>query len=853
MPKIHSFHVVPSLPDRVRCLSDLAYNLRWAWDSETIELFRRLDRDLWEQSGHNPALMLGTIDQNRLLQIEKDEAFLAHMDRVYGGLVKYLEGKGWFAQKFPEWKELKIAYFSAEYGLTECLPGYAGGLGILAGDHLKSCSDLGVPLIGVGLLYQQGYFRQYLNADGWQQETYPENDFYNLPLRPMLSADGQPVLVEVDLPGRKVFSKAWCVQVGRVPLYLLDTNIPQNNPTDRNITDTLYGGDREMRIQQEIVLGIGGMRVLNALNIRPSVCHMNEGHSAFLALERARQFMEENGLTYREARQATCAGNVFTTHTPVPAGFDKFESGLMHKYFGEYARKLGLDFSHFMAFGRDKPMDPNEQFNMAVLASKHSSYTNGVSQLHAKVTRRMVQHVWGGFLENEVPVGHVTNGVHTQSFISREMADLLDRYLGPGWRDDPSDPTLWNRIDEIPDEELWRTHERRKERFVAYVRRRLAEQLQRRGTSESDLNLARGALNSECLTIGFARRFAAYKRANLILRDLNRLMAILCNDKCPVQMVFAGKAHPQDNQGKELIRQIVHFARDERIRKRIVFLEDYDMSVARYLVQGVDVWMNTPRRPMEASGTSGMKVLANGALNLSVLDGWWCEGYSPDTGWAIGSGEEYEDQDYQDRVESEALYNVLEHDVVPLFYNRDSDGLPTSWIAKMKSSMKKLCPRFNSNRMAAEYVERFYLSSANRCVRLAEGGAQRAKNLVAWRNRVWPKWKEVKVVRVDTVQSDGIFVGTPVKVKAIVHLGVLQREDVRVEILQGNLDSTGRLQSGSAIPMQSIEDLGDGTHSFEGEILCMQSGLCGFSVRVLPYHEDAILPYELPLVSWEEE
>ncbi len=852
MPKIHSFHVVPSLPARVHCLSDLAYNLRWAWDSGTIELFRRLDRDLWEQSGHNPALMLGTIDQKRLLQIEKDEAFLAHMDRVYSDLKRYLEGRGWFGTKFSQWKDLRIAYFSAEFGLTECLPNYAGGLGILAGDHLKSCSDLGVPLVGVGLLYQQGYFRQYLNADGWQQETYPENDFYNLPIRPALDKGGQILLVDVDFPGRKVWCKVWQVQVGRIPLILLDTNIPQNSPNDRDITDALYAGDREMRIQQEIVLGIGGMRVLKALNIKPTVCHMNEGHSAFLALERSRVFMEENGVTYREARQATCSGNIFTTHTPVPAGFDKFDSGLMQKYFGEYASKLGLDFDHFMAFGREKATDLNEPFNMAVLASKHSSFTNGVSQLHGKVTRRMVQHVWGGYPESEIPVGHVTNGIHTLSFISREMGDLFDRYLGPGWRDDPSDSALWDRINEIPDQELWRTHERRKERFVAYTRRRLTEQLQRRGASESELSLARCALNSEYLTIGFARRFAAYKRANLILKDRDRLMAILSNEKRPVQIVFAGKAHPQDNQGKELIREIVHFAHDERVRKHVVFLEDYDLSIARYLVQGVDVWLNTPRRPMEASGTSGMKVLANGGLNLSVLDGWWCEGYSPETGWAIGNGEVYEDQDYQDRVESQALYNLLEQDVVPLFYTRDSDDLPKSWVTKMKSSMKKLCPQFNSNRMVAEYADRFYVPAAERYLRLTKDSAARAKSLVAWRSGVWPQWKEVKVVKVETVQSDGIFVGASVKVKAIIKLGPLLPDNVHVEIFQGSLDSNRQIQSGRSLPMQHVDSMGEGLHSYEGEIQCQQSGLWGFSVRVVPYHEDAILPYELPLIAWED-
>ncbi len=632
MPKIHAYHVTPSIPDRLRCLVDLAYNLRWAWDHDTIELFRRLDRDLWESSGHNPVLMLGTIDQGRLTKMERNEAFLAQMDRVYRDFTEYMKDSGWFAKACSDGHQTRIAYFSAEFGLTECVPIYAGGLGFLAGDHLKSASNLGLPLVGVGLLYQKGYFRQYLNADGWQQETNPQNDFYNLPVRPFKDSDGRTLQVSFDFPGRKVSASIWWVQVGRIPLYLLDTNIPSNFEEDQDITDELYGGDREMRIRQEIVLGIGGMRALKALGIQPTVCHMNEGHSAFLALEQARIFMEKHGVTYKEARQATCAGNLFTTHTPVAAGFDIFDPGLMRKYFEPYAARLGVPFDHFLAFGRYDPYDPNESFNMAVLASKHSSYTNGVSQLHGKVTRQMVRKVWQDFPEHEVPVSHVTNGIHTRSWISSEMAELLSRYLGPQWYEDPTATDVWERIDQIPDEELWRTHERRKERMIGYTRRRLAEQLKKRGASESEVLMAGSVLNSESLTIGFARRFATYKRANLILRDVDRIKRILTREDRSVQILFAGKAHPRDDAGKDFIRQIIHFARDEQVRRRIVFLEDYDMAMTRYLVQGVDVWLNTPRRPLEASGTSGMKVLANGGLNLSILDGWWCEGYDHQTG-----------------------------------------------------------------------------------------------------------------------------------------------------------------------------------------------------------------------------
>ena len=851
MSKIHSFHVVPSLPPRLQCLTELAYNLRWAWDHETIELFRRMDRDLWEKSGHNPVLMLGMIPQKRLLELDRSAAFQAHMDRVHKDLKDYLDEPGWFAKVCPDSQDMQIAYFSAEFGLTESVPIYAGGLGFLAGDHLKSASDLGLPLVGVGLLYQKGYFRQYLNVDGWQQERYPYNDFYNLPVRQVIDSNGRALTVEFEFPNRKVTARIWRVQVGRVPLYLLDTNIPVNSSSDQDITDELYGGDREMRIQQEIVLGIGGMRALKALGIRPTVCHMNEGHSAFLALERARMAMEEHGLNYREARQVTCAGNLFTTHTPVPAGFDLFDPGLMRKYFEVFASKLGIPFDHFLAFGRYSAVDPNEPFNMAVLASKHSSYTNGVSKLHGKVTRRMVSQVWKDFPEHEVPVSSVTNGINTLSWISREMTELLNRYLGPQWLEDPSATDVWERIGQIPDEELWRTHERRKERLVSYARRRLAEQLKNRGAAESDVLAAGSVLTSEALTIGFARRFATYKRATLLGRDRDRLKRILTSEERPVQIIFAGKAHPRDDEGKEYIRQIVHFARDEAIRSRLVFLEDYDMAMARSLVQGVDVWLNTPRRPLEASGTSGMKVLANGGLNLSILDGWWCEGYDHQTGWAIGNGEEYVDHEYQDRVESDALYNLLEHEVIPLYFQRGNDDFPRGWIAKMKASMRLLCPVFNTNRMVAEYTQRFYLPGCQRYRRLKENHAARAKGLVEWRHRMGQNWKDVQILESRCEESETPSVGSKLKVKAKIQLGQIAPSEVEVQAYFGELDADRQIREGQAVPLSLEETLGKGLYSYHGELPCEHSGLCGFSIRVVPSHPDAILPYELPLITWD--
>ena len=700
MPKIHPYHVIPTLPERIEPLSQLAYNLRWAWDHETIELFRRLDRDLWESSGHNPVLMLGAIPQEILLGAAKDEAFLAHMDRVYKRFTEYVNSPGWFVKNHPEFSGLTIAYFSAEFGITECLPIYAGGLGILAGDHLKSASDLGLPLIGVGLLYQEGYFRQYLNADGWQQETYPENDFYNLPVRPVHDSAGDYLKIHVDFPGRKVQVKIWRADVGRVPLVLLDTNIPENSPQDRDITDALYGGDREMRIRQEIILGIGGIRALTEMGINPTVCHMNEGHPAFLAPERARLFMEKTGLTYREARQATCAGNVFTTHTPVAAGFDLFEPWLVHKYFNDYAATLGLAFDHFISFGRYNIHDPNEPLNMAVLASKHCTFANGVSRLHGEVTRQMAKRVWSKFPDSEIPVGHVTNGVHIPSWISLEMSELLNRYLGPKWTEDPANPDVWNRIDEIPDEELWRTHERRKERLIAYARRRLVQQLRKRGISETEIITARSVLNSEFLTIGFARRFATYKRATLLLKDLPRLKKIITDGKKPVQILFAGKAHPRDEGGKELIRRILQFKESLKNDIKIAYLENYDMQIGKLMTSGVDIWLNTPQPPMEASGTSGMKAALNGVPSLSILDGWWIEGHIEGiTGWSIGEKIREKVERHDSMKDAVSLLQKLEEVILPLFYNHRDQ-----FVELMRHAITINGSFFNTQRMVQQYV-----------------------------------------------------------------------------------------------------------------------------------------------------
>jgi starch phosphorylase len=618
-------------------LHELAYNLRWTWNHDSIDLFRRLDPDLWETTGHNPVAMLGEISQHQLEDLAQDEGFLLQLERVSEQLKDFMAAPTWYGKQYGAGSGLTVAYFSAEYGINECMPIYSGGLGILAGCTLKAAAELGLPFVGVGLMYQVGYFRQVLDVGGWQGELYPVNDFYRMPCRLVRREDGVPVTIRVGFPGRMVAAQIWEAQVGRVRLYLLDTNVEENSPEDRTITSELYGGDVETRIQQEIVLGIGGVQALHELDIHPAVYHMNEGHSAFMALERARRCMESRNVPFEVALEATRAGNLFTTHTPVPAGIDLFSPELMDKYFGGYYPSLGISRKDFLALGRENPNDKAEPFSMAVLAFRAAASANGVSRLHGEVSRKMWQLLWPGVPEDEIPISHVTNGIHPRSWISAELAELFDRYLGRRWVEDPADQTVWERIDRIPAEELWRTHERRRERLVAFARRRLRQQLVRRQATMAEIERAEEVLNPGVLTIGFARRFATYKRADLLLHDPERLARIVSNEERPVQIIFSGKAHPKDTPGKELIRQLIQLIKEEEeFRRHIVFIDDYDMAVCRYMVQGVDLWLNTPRRLYEASGTSGMKASLNGALNMSILDGWWDEAYQPGIGWAIG-------------------------------------------------------------------------------------------------------------------------------------------------------------------------------------------------------------------------
>lgn len=834
--KVESFRVVPVLPERLAGLRELAYNVLWSWDEEIRAVFTRIDLTLWNETDQNPVLMLGRVSQQRLEELARDEGFLGFYDRTLEHLRAYLAETTWWDRRYPE--RPRIAYFSAEFGLTECLPIYSGGLGVLAGHHLKSASDLGVPVVGVGLLYQQGYFRQYLTPDGWQQEKYPVNDFYNLPVLPVADARGEPLRVSLRLAGRDLLVAVWRAEVGRIPLILLDTNLSENPQDLQDVTDQLYGGDHETRIRQEIVLGIGGMRALEAMGLEPVVCHLNEGHAAFLSLERIRQLMRKHGATFPQALEAARAGGVFTTHTPVPAGFDVFTAELMERYFAEYAGEVGITWKRFLELGGGTPGLAAETFNMAGLALRTSSHVNGVSELHGEISRGLLQKYLPEVPEEEMPVSHVTNGAHTRSCVSREMASLFDRYLGADWWRRPGLAATWQGVESIPDEELWATHERRRERLVAFTRKRLMRQVEQRGGSARDVEKARGVLSTRSLTIGFARRFATYKRASLILHDLARLKRILLEHEREVQLIFAGKAHPKDEAGKEMLKAVVEFCQQPDVRAHAVFLEDYDLVVARYLVQGVDVWLNTPRRGLEASGTSGMKVLPNGGLNLSTLDGWWAEAYEPELGWAIGRGETYDDLAYQDTVESNALYDTLEKEIVPIFYGRGADGLPRSWISRMKKSMRVLSPRFSSNRMVWEYGERFYLPAARAFDTVSGNGLETARKLAEWKRRVFAAWSEVAVLQVAAATPTTRPVGDGLGIEARVQLGPLQPADVVVEAYHGPLDERRRIKGGQAVPLRLVESEGGGVHRYGGTLPCSRSGLNGYGVRARPCHDD---------------
>lgn len=851
MPTFRRYTVQARLPSSLERLRALSRNLWWSWSPIAQNLFVKIDPELWEEVHGNPIELLSRASQSRLDELAADDIFLSQLDAAWERFEHYMHQPGWFARHFPKERNTRIAYFSMEYGLHESLPIYSGGLGVLAGDHLKTASDLGLPLVAVGLAYAEGYFRQVLNGDGLQTERYPINDWSMLPVNPVCMKDGRRLIIDVAYPTKVIHAQLWRVDVGRVQLYLLDTNVELNAKEDRGITGPLYGGDHEFRVRQEIMLGIGGVHALEALGMRPDVCHLNEGHSSFLTLERIARVMREKKVSFDVAREACAPANLFTTHTPVPAGIDMFDPAIVRRYLDHHRRELGLTEAELTALG--KSATAPTAFSMPILALKTSAHCNGVSELHGEVSRTMFKSLWPDVPEHEVPIEAITNGVHIPSFISDELGALYSRYLGDHWVERVDDPATWAKLQAVPDAELWHTHEHRRARLVMLARRWLVRAAKRRGASAEEISNCQEMLDPHALTIGFARRFATYKRATLIFQDIERIYKLIGDTNRPVQFIFAGKAHPQDKPGKELIRTIVHEMRDPKLRGKVVFIEDYDMRIARAMVSGVDVWLNTPRRPMEASGTSGMKAAANGAINLSILDGWFAEAWRDhgrDAGWAIGNGEEVTDE-RGDRLESERLYELIEGEVVPLFYDRPSvDKLPRSWIKRMKTSIAANAVRYNTVRMVREYAERFYVPAARLAEKVNADDLAGAKDLVTWKERVTAAWPAVKIESVEVGTASTISVGDALAFRCTVDLGTLNPEDVRVEAYFGTLNGELSPSKGRTTSASVVETLGKGRFRYEGAVPALESGEHAVAARVLPTHPLVPHPHDVHLIQW---
>ncbi|MGH9211627.1 MAG: alpha-glucan family phosphorylase [Acidimicrobiales bacterium] len=841
MKALRSFTVRPSLPAELRGLEELAFNLRWSWDDQTRDLFRWVEPDLWDASIHDPVRLLGLVGRDRLDALAADAGFRRFLGEVGDELHRYLDGDRWFQARSNSPLDL-VAYFSPEFGIAEALPQYSGGLGVLAGDHLKSCSDMGIPLVGVGLLYRHGYFRQSLNVDGWQEERYPLLDPHVMALT---ACDG--VRITVDLAGLTLAAQLWRADVGRVPLYFLDADLDENPDDMRAVTDRLYGGDTEHRLRQEILLGMGGVRALQAVGVNAQVFHTNEGHAGFLGLERIRQLVVGQGLSYPEAIEAVRTGCIFTTHTPVPAGIDRFPRELMEKYFSGWCQEVGIGFDELMNLGHRFADPPDERFNMAVMGLRLAGRSNAVSALHGEVSRQMFGDLWPDLPTDEVPIASITNGVHAHTWTSPEIDDILTRHVRPEWHE--ADDEQWARVAEAPDDEIWRAREQGRERLVAFVRRRLREGAVARGASSSSVAWADEALDPRALTVGFARRFATYKRANLLLSQPDRLRALLSSAERPVQFVFAGKAHPADEAGKEMIRQVVAYAAELDVRHRFLFLDDYDIAVARALYHGCDVWLNNPRRPQEACGTSGMKSALNGGLNLSILDGWWSEWFDGENGWAISSAEMLDDLERRDQLEASSVYDLLEHQVVPLFYERIEGPVPRRWVGKAKRSLATLGPKVSASRMVRDYVEDLYEPTAARAQAVDGPGWTRARELASWKQRVRDAWHSVHVERVEA-EVTVAELGIDRTVEAVVALGELSPEDVDVQLVHGPVGQGDELTERSAVSMAPAGPFDDHHARFRGSFTCDRAGRYGFTVRVVPHHPDLASPADLGLAAW---
>ncbi|MFO7965677.1 MAG: alpha-glucan family phosphorylase [Desulfobacterales bacterium] len=833
MKKLQTFQVLWYLPEPIQFLETLAMNFWWSWKRDAIELFRRIDPLKWEASGKNPIAFLSMLSQKRLEQSSKDPSFLAHQNRVMEDFrYRVLSEREQPGEYFG--RNETIAYFSMEFGIHESLPIFAGGLGILAGDHLKSASNMGLPLTGVGLLYRRGYFKQLVNSDGWQGEEYPEIDYYNLPIVRAQDINGRDARINVTGPSGDIHADVWKIQVGKIPLYLLDANIHENPPEIRAITSNLYTGDLKLRLSQEVLLGIGGMKALAAMGIYPKVYHMNEGHCAFCGVERLAQIMTDHHVDLKTALEILPRTTIFTTHTPVAAGHDEFGTDLVIPVLKPYENIFHTSVEEILSWGQVSGPNPTEPLSMFILGMHLAQYRNGVSKLHGSTARQMWSHVWPDRPLNDVPISYVTNGIHISSFITPEISSLFDRYLGPDWYLGSRRPENIELIDSIPDEELWWAHELSRARLINICRQRLVRQYKRQNAPLNLIEDMEMALDNDTLTIGFARRFATYKRAYLPFSDPDRLESILNSENRPVQFVFAGKAHPRDHEGKDIIKRLVEFTHRPGAKRKIVYLEDYNMDLARYLIQGVDAWLNTPRRPYEACGTSGMKAAVNGVLNISILDGWWVEGYSPNTGWAIGNGEEYRDFAYQDFVESQALYNILENEIIPTFYGRKNGDLPFMWLAKMKASMKMVMQHFCSHRMVHEYENRYYNMAARRHDAMLADNAAEAKRIADQVRRYRRLWNRIRIEEPKRERAGSFRVGERFEVSAVVFLGELKPEEVAVELYYGPYKELAEFTAGEAIPMSAKEDLGNGAYLYGCMMDCRNAGRFGFTARVTP-------------------
>jgi starch phosphorylase len=844
--------VTPILSEKLARLKDIAYNLWWSWNHDALDLFEDIDHELWEKTDRNPIYFLQEVSSAKLEESLNDKAYMLKYNDMVEAFDSYLEDKNtWFNRNYPNMGNHAVSYFSAEYGLNEILPVYSGGLGVLSGDHCKSASDLGIPFVAIGLLYKQGYFSQRINKDGWQETVFSDLNLSRLPLQAAINSEGEQVLINIELPGRMVYAKVWEVQIGRVSLYLMDTDIEQNNETDRWLTARLYGGDQETRIQQEILLGIGGVRVLEALGINAWVYHMNEGHSAFLGLEIIRKLVQEKKLSFNAAKEVAQAHIIFTTHTSVPAGNDVFPLYMIDKYFSSYWSNMGISRHQFLDMGLK--VHDNQNFNMTVLALTLAGRKNGVSELHGAVTRNIYNNLWPGVPEDEVPVTHVTNGIHTTSWLSPSLRKLYDKYLGTEWLKKISEKSIWLNIDNLPDSQIWNIHMQSKKELIEYLRKKIKLQRISNGCSAESIRDAEYLLKPDVLTIGFARRFATYKRANLIFRNIERIKSIFNNPEMSVQIIFAGKAHPADRPAHEVIKYINDIAMREGFTGKVVLVEDYNIALARKMVQGVDIWLNNPRRPLEASGTSGQKVCINGIINFSILDGWWCEGFNGNNGWAIGDETLYDDEYFQDNADSESLYSILENHIIPLYYNRDANGIPTGWVRLMKESIKSLAYRFSTHRMVQDYTNKMYIPSIKRVDKIISSYYNYAINLAEWKSFIEENWSQVSISAEKTLnhlKEYNTLAGNSIVISANVNTGNIDPSNIKVEIYYKKLNQNNDIEEPQIKEMKMIEKAGASSWLYTTEIKLADGGEYSYTFRVIPYHPNLINKFDAGLIRW---